>query len=261
MVGAAGQQRVVRVRDLVVADDVLPVDRNPVRARDPRDEARRGRVLGPREARRVERHPLVLDPDRLRVDPPVAGVPGDVRVTDDLDDPARAGDDVVGGRMRLLVPQPRERSPERPLGDVDDDQADVHRLPCGVRVALAPRQPRRRGAAGEGAARGGHDQRGERAREEKVANCRPHERVRRPRSRDSCTRSPILAPCPTTPSRTSSARSGSWYGRSRGSGSRRVRPRSTRRPSSPGTWSSSSARTSCSGSSTTRSTAASAPAR
>ena len=94
---------------------------------------------------------LVLDPDRLLVRGPVAGVPGDVGEVDELDDPAVARDDEVRGSVCARVPQPAHRPPELALGDVDDDLVD--RLHAAVRlreVALAPQPDDRRTCADRG---------------------------------------------------------------------------------------------------------------
>ena len=136
------------VRHVGVSDQVLPVDRHQRAARDPGGESGGRLVLRVGEAVRAVGEPLVLDPDRLLVRPPVAGVPGDVGEVDELHDPAAARDDVVRRCMCARALQPAHRAPEGALRDVDDDLVDRLRAPVRLReVALALQPDERRPGA------------------------------------------------------------------------------------------------------------------
>ena len=132
-----GLVRVRRPRHLVVADDVLAVERDAVAlgrvARQPRERV--VQVLG--EVGRVEREALVLDADGVRVDPPVAGLPRDVVRRHHLRDEAvgRARD-VVRADVVVRVLEDRERAVVVDLGVVDDDEADVEPVGGPVREVV-----------------------------------------------------------------------------------------------------------------------------
>ncbi len=160
---AGAAEPAARAGHLRVADQVRAVDRQQRAPREVRGQARRGPVLRLREARRVVRPALVLDPDRLGVDVPVAGVPRDVGEVDELHDPARAGDDEVRGGVRPPVPQPAHGAPEAALGDVDDDAADRTRASMRLRVVPLALEP--------GDRRPSERLRGVRARREPTAEC------------------------------------------------------------------------------------------
>src|SRR3954471_19438164 len=86
---AAEQTGVVRVRHLVVADDVAAVERNAPPVREVGDELRRGAVLALGVC--APAHPsLVFYPDRVQVPPVVARVPRDIGDRHELNDLATA---------------------------------------------------------------------------------------------------------------------------------------------------------------------------
>src|SRR5207237_2116281 len=95
----AGDLVLGRPGNLVVADDVLPVQRDVETPGEVPHQAGRGPVedLGV-PGGSLDGETLVLDADRVGVNVPVAGVPGDVARRDHLGHVAvRRADHVVGG--------------------------------------------------------------------------------------------------------------------------------------------------------------------
>ena len=137
----AGDVRAGRPGHVVVAEDVLPVQRDVVLLRQVPHQPRRRAVhrLGVPGAR-VGQEALVLDADRLGVGVPVARVPADVLRLDVLRDvPVRGADGVVPGQVRRVLHE-LQRGVPGALGVVDDDRVDllVRRAVGLVVVAVVP---------------------------------------------------------------------------------------------------------------------------
>ncbi len=112
--------------NLVMADDVRPVQRDAVLRRQVGDELRGGLVhrLGVPGA--LGGVALVLETDGVHVDVPVAGVPGDVLGLDVVGDvPVTRAKRVLPGDVAWVGHQP-DRAVVARLGVVDDDVVDVH---------------------------------------------------------------------------------------------------------------------------------------
>ena len=166
IVDSAALERIVRVGHLVVADDVMPVDRDQRAARDHGGEACARAVLRKGESRRVVGEPHVLDPDRANVVCPVAGVPGDVVQRHELLDLPVAPDDEVGRGVGARVAQPRDRAEVGALGHVDDDEPDGALRALGLRVVrLRGEVDTRRLRAGRSGEREGARQEGNESEE------------------------------------------------------------------------------------------------
>ena len=121
-------------RDLVVAEDVLHVERDVVLACEVLHEARRRaihRLAEPLGAGR--REALVLETDRVAVDVPVARVPADVLRLEVLRDvPVRRAEGVLPRQVRRVRDELEGRLVAR-LGVVDDDVGDLRARPAGWR--------------------------------------------------------------------------------------------------------------------------------
>jgi hypothetical protein len=139
-----GVQRRDRAGDLVVPDDVRAVQRHAVALGEVAHQAGGGAVhlLGVPCAA-LDRHPLVLDPDRVTVHVPVAGVPRHVLVAHHVHHGAvRRADQVVAADGAGGVAEHRHGGVVGDLGVVDHDVADVQPVvrPAGeVEVAVVAR--------------------------------------------------------------------------------------------------------------------------
>ena len=149
--GAAVPAGVIRVRDLVVPDDVRTIARDVVSAGQPAHQRRRRTVhcFGVPGASGV-RVPLVLDAGRVLVHRPVAGVPGGVAVVHLLRDLAVARTDVeVRARGCRRILEPRDRSGIAALHVMDDDGRD--RIAAATCRVVAGRSGHERDAGAVGA--------------------------------------------------------------------------------------------------------------
>src|SRR5207248_2166399 len=106
---------VVRVRHLVVADDVRPVERYAPPMPEVRDELRRRSILGLGVGAAAD-PALVLDPDRVEVPPAITRVPGDVRHRHELDDLTAPRDDEMRRAPRPGALQEPDGADEPALG-------------------------------------------------------------------------------------------------------------------------------------------------
>ena len=123
---------------VVVADDVLAVERDAVALRLVPGQLRERRVEPRREPlRELGRVALVLDPDRVGVHPPVARVPRDVLRRDHLRHVAvLRAEDVVRAHVGVRVLELGDRVVVADLGVVDHDVADREAVGRPVREVV-----------------------------------------------------------------------------------------------------------------------------
>ena len=157
VVGAAAvQPGVIRVRNLVVADHVIAVQRNAPARADRSEQARAPFVFVDGVRVGDVRVTLVLDSDGTSVVIPVAGVPCDVLLGDHLRDGASFRDDIVSRRLAVGVLECVDGRLGGSLDVVDHDH--VHRIVVGTirhgEIRRVCRNPRRIPVIGSGGDRG-----------------------------------------------------------------------------------------------------------
>ena len=129
-----------RPRHLVVADHVLTVDRNCVAVGEISRQTRKRAIELLREPLvALRRKPLVLDPDRVTIDPPIARVPSDVARRHHLRHlPVRRPQDVVRADVGERILEQRDRRVVCDLGVVDHDEANAQPVSGPIGEVVVP---------------------------------------------------------------------------------------------------------------------------